>query len=83
MHQTYAAFGYTATDGILNSNAALVNIDIAAVATAPTLALGPLSTTQQLFDTGWEDTPAPGANLQPVLVKGSVLCKRVGSGLDM
>lgn len=73
MQQTYAAFGYTATDGTLNSNAALVNIDITAVATAPTLALGPTSATQQLFDTGWEGAPGPTANLQPVLVKGSVL----------
>ncbi|WP_162084669.1 tandem-95 repeat protein [Sulfuriferula nivalis] len=73
MHQTYAAFGYTATDGILNSNAALVNINITAVATAPTLALGPLSATRQLFDTSWEDAPGSTTNLQPVLVKGSVL----------
>jgi hypothetical protein len=71
-HQTYAAFGYTVTDGVLSSNSALVSIDITAVATTPTLTLGPTSVSQQLFDTSWEDAPN-SSNQKPVLVCASVL----------
>ena len=72
MHQTYAAFGYTVTDGVQSSNPALVNIDITAVATAPTLTLGATSTTTQLFDSGFEDAPG-SSNKQPVFVTSSTL----------
>jgi hypothetical protein len=71
-HQTYAAFSYTVTDGTLSSNTAQVNIDVTAVATAPTLKLGATSTSQQLFDTGWEDAPN-SQNQKPVLVTSGVL----------
>ena len=57
------------TDGIDSSAQVQVSIDIAPVATAPTLSLGPTSVTTQLFDTGWEDAPA-ASNGQPVVVSG-------------
>ena len=71
MHQHYADFSYTVSDGITTSAPATVNIDIAPVATAPTLTLGSTTATQRLFDTGWED--APGNGQQPALVPGPTL----------
>ncbi|WP_374352805.1 Ig-like domain-containing protein, partial [Chitinimonas sp.] len=69
-HQHYAKLAYTVSDGKLSASA-VVNLDIAAVADAPTVTLGATQSSQTLFTTGWEAAPA-SSNGQSVLVGGSL-----------
>ncbi|WP_157359932.1 tandem-95 repeat protein [Caldimonas brevitalea] len=67
----YARLGYVAGDGLVDTAEVFVNLDITALADAPTLNFtGANSSTRELFRTGWEG--APNVDSQSTLVQQSV-----------